>query len=315
MSSDNSDVAIGVTVSNGYFSTLPSETLAKVTTELTPLRVKFLELNGGTTTNPLSKTDPAGIYSGLCMVKVKKTGVLSDRDIIGELGRNIVIEPFSKENLGPNSYDVNLGEWYYKINNIEDMPEFFCIDNPKHIAQHWGLDPYDNSTDEKGNRTYGAQRAMLIDSEDDAKMYGVAVGDRVIVIPPSHTFLCHTQQFIGGRNSITTEMSSRSSTGRAAVCVCNDAGLGDAGFISRWTMEIRNNGIVPVVLKVGLKIAQIKFLTVTSEPLISYEKRGQYQTSSDIAEIMRTWSPATMIPSKAVEYIRSQANKLQSINQ
>ncbi len=38
--------------------------------------------------------------------------ILSDRQILDEISRgNIVVEPFSRENLGSNSYDVHLGKW------------------------------------------------------------------------------------------------------------------------------------------------------------------------------------------------------------
>ena len=38
--------------------------------------------------------------------------ILSDKQILEEIkNKNIVIEPFSRENLGTNSYDVHLGKW------------------------------------------------------------------------------------------------------------------------------------------------------------------------------------------------------------
>jgi len=38
--------------------------------------------------------------------------ILSDRQILAEIKHgNIVIEPFARENLGSNSYDVHLGKW------------------------------------------------------------------------------------------------------------------------------------------------------------------------------------------------------------
>ncbi|MGL4346811.1 MAG: dCTP deaminase [Chitinophagaceae bacterium] len=38
--------------------------------------------------------------------------ILSDKQILEEMGNgNIIIQPFKKENLGSNSYDVHLGKW------------------------------------------------------------------------------------------------------------------------------------------------------------------------------------------------------------
>ena len=48
--------------------------------------------------------------------------ILSDRMILGEMKKgNIVLEPFRRENLGTNSYDVHLGKWlaFYK-NDVLD---------------------------------------------------------------------------------------------------------------------------------------------------------------------------------------------------
>ena len=45
--------------------------------------------------------------------------VLSDNDILRELGSNVVITPFNKGNLGNCSYDVTLGEHYYRDNGID----------------------------------------------------------------------------------------------------------------------------------------------------------------------------------------------------
>ncbi len=44
--------------------------------------------------------------------------ILSDKQILEEINnKNIVIEPFSRENLGSNSYDVHLGKWLAVYNS------------------------------------------------------------------------------------------------------------------------------------------------------------------------------------------------------
>ncbi len=44
--------------------------------------------------------------------------ILSDKQILHEINnKNIVIEPFSRENLGSNSYDVHLGKWLAVYNS------------------------------------------------------------------------------------------------------------------------------------------------------------------------------------------------------
>jgi dCTP deaminase len=232
--------------------------------------------------------------------------VLSDSQILSELGHNVVIEPFIKEHLSSNSHDVTLGEWYYHpapswaTGGDRGRPQFFCIDNPEHIAQYWGLSPENEDVDDKGCKTYGAKRAHLVTTKDEAIMYGVEVGDKIIVIEPGVTILSNTEEFIGGRGNITTQMHARSSTGRSCISVCMCAGLGDVGFCNRYCMEIKNHGLETVVLKTGLMIAQISF-HYCGPVLNPYTNKGQYQTTDDIEVLKATWSPTMMIPSSAIK--------------
>ena len=67
--------------------------------------------------------------------------ILSDKKILEEIEKgNIVIEPFDRQNLGTNSYDVHLGKWisvyendildaksHNKIRNIEIPEEGFVL--------------------------------------------------------------------------------------------------------------------------------------------------------------------------------------------
>lgn len=49
--------------------------------------------------------------------------------------------------------------------------------------------------------------------------------DLIIWIKPGETILCHTNEFIGGRSSVTTMMKARSSMGRNFIEVCKCAGI------------------------------------------------------------------------------------------
>ena len=92
-------------------------------------------------------------------------------------------------------------------------------------------------------------------------------------------------------------MLSRSTWGRNGVAVCFDAGWGDPGYINRWTMEIYNlNQRHSVVLPVGERIAQIVF-SHTGEVSGEYSNlSGKYQTSDDLQELIKNWSPEQMLP-------------------
>ncbi|WAE39425.1 MAG: dCTP deaminase, dUMP-forming [Methanophagales virus GBV301] len=164
--------------------------------------------------------------------------MLSDSEILEEIKKgNIVIEPFRREQLNSNSYDVRLGEYY-------------AVEFPYSQV----LDPYDKELVEKHWRIKKAT-------------------DR-IVIHSGETILAHTQEIIGGRNNIASKMNARSSLGRLGISVCKCAGFGDVGFINKWTMEITNHlPSTSIVLHVGMRVAQISFFRVG---YVLEEYKGKY---------------------------------------
>lgn len=178
--------------------------------------------------------------------------LLSDKRIVEELATgNIVIEPYERRQLGTNSYDVRLGEWYYVPNRNLTQVNFFDEASAKAF---WG-------------EPIKAESGYIVVREGD-------------------TILAHTQEVVGGRNGYTTSMRARSSIGRSALSVCKCAGMGDVGFISKWTMEISNHSQTAIVLPVGCRIAQICFYEV-GETLEEY--RGKYGQQPE-------WTPEDMIP-------------------
>lgn len=209
--------------------------------------------------------------------------VLSDNDIVHELGKDVVIEPFFRDQVGPNSYDTTLGAFYWtrQENAFSDSAPFNPL-NAEHVKRFWGVEA-------------GPRRAETVSLEHDAKRFGVMVGDEVIVIPANQLILAHTSEFIGGRGRVTTMMKARSTIGRGGLTICSCAGLGDVGFFNRYVYEIHNRNPVPVVLKVGSRIGQIMFMR-TGQVLVPYEKRGQYQHTANITELIETWTPFDMIP-------------------
>ncbi len=184
--------------------------------------------------------------------------LLSDKQIMAEMeSGNVVIEPFEERQLGTNSYDVRLGPYYF-------MPNHNMLSV--------------NFTDEK-----------------DAEAFWLGpyfAEDGVIRIRPGDTILAHTEETVGGRNGFTTSMRARSSIGRSCLSVCKCAGVGDVGYISRWTMEITNHSHAMMVLPVGLRVAQILFYQV-GETLHEYQ--GKYGSWHD-------WSPKDMLPKLYRDY-------------
>lgn len=216
--------------------------------------------------------------------------VLSKEDILKHIKENnVVIEPFDIAQLSNTSYDVRLGKYFYRQQNL---------------VHTQALNPFSK---ESINSMYStlekAQKVSQIRSKINL-FENLNDNDEVILVAPNETILAHTIEFIGGKNgtknlpAITTEMRARSSVGRIGIGVCKCAGWGDIGYVNRWTMEITNFSTSIIPLPVGLRIAQIIFHTSsTVEELDIYDKKGgKYQTFDEIETLKAKWRPEDMLP-------------------
>ncbi len=214
---------------------------------------------------------------------------LSDRKILEEMKKgDIIIQPFDRRNLATSSYDVTLGEYYYREQKPNYILSHYNIYNKKHTDHVWGKKPIKAERADKVFKTFTA-----------FEWEGISPEDKIILLEPGETILAHTNEFIGGRNHITTMMKARSSLGRSFIEVCKCAGWGDVGYINRWTMEITNNSrhyAIPLV--VGRRIAQIIFFETGPilDTNIDYAKAGKYQSSQDINKLKKIWKPDAMLP-------------------
>lgn len=212
--------------------------------------------------------------------------LLSDINILKEMQKgNIIITSFDSQKLNSASYDVSLGDAYYREQRPENGNNIYSPWNEADSEKVWGS----TSQHAEVALEFTARTGILLPSD-------IQPHNRIILISPHETILCHTDEFIGGKYEITSSMHARSSTGRNFIEVCKCAGLGDVGYINRWTMEVTNNSqywIIPLV--VGRRLSQIEFHFVgpTSK---DYATAGKYQTSSDVDELMVRWKPEDMLP-------------------
>ncbi len=197
---------------------------------------------------------------------------------------NIIIFPFELPNLNTTSYDARLGIHFYREQQFKGTRGL--------------LEPFS----EKSVRRYWGQPQEAAPATDwiaaNGPLEHINAQDRLIVIGPGETILAHTFEFIGGRNCVSTEMRARSSMGRIGVTVCKCAGWGDLGYINRWTMEMTNHlSDLTVVLPAGMRVAQLIFYQVDPLRGQTYAlESGKYQTTDDVAEMIRSWKPDDMIP-------------------
>lgn len=223
------------------------------------------------------------------MSEISTSGVFSNTEIIQAIEDGHIIQyPSAPELINGSSVDVRLGynfyvtdrstkqEGLYNPYDEEDVERYFgepLIARP--LRDHEGL-----------HRKLGLETLKGIDPDHP-----------LIILRPHERILGHTHEFIGIDETGTSSMWAKSTTGRNGITVCKDAGLGDPGYFNRWTMEIENsNESEHVPLPVGMAIAQLVFFHTGPVKSNYTELSGNYQTSSDIKELVRDWQPSLMLP-------------------
>ncbi len=211
---------------------------------------------------------------------------LSDRRILEHMkAGTVVVEPFVRENLATSSYDVTLGEWYFREQPPVEHKKIFNIYNRGDVERVWHTTPHRARTAKEALKSFNFE------------FEGIRPDDKVILMEPGETILAHTNEFIGGRDIVTTMMKARSSLGRSFINVCKCAGWGDVGYVNRWTMEISNASqhyIIPLV--VGRRIAQLVFFETGPIAGKDYTASGKYQVSTDMKKLKKEWKPEQMLP-------------------
>lgn len=211
---------------------------------------------------------------------------LSDKKILDRMkDGTVVIEPFDRKNLSTSSYDVTLGEWYFREKPPQDHKKVFNLYSKSDNEKVWGAEPH------------RAKTAKQSFSNFNFNYDGIRPEDKVILLEPGETILAHTNEFIGGRTEVTSMMKARSSMGRSFINVCKCAGWGDVGYINRWTMEIQNSSqhyIIPLV--VGRRIAQMVFYETGPIAGKDYAETGKYNPYKELKDLKKNWDPHMMLP-------------------
>lgn len=200
--------------------------------------------------------------------------------IIEEMQVGSIVSDGSREDIRTSHIDVRLGRHYWS----------------QRIRKNW---LYDRLTEIMMMRRMAVAKDVLLDGNyirpgsDDPKEWFVeheADADGNIILLPHSMTLCHTEEFIGTTvPRIVPNIDTRSTAARFGFQVHLAAGIGDAGFTSRWTLEVYNTWSVPVVLRAGERIACIRFWEVTgNEALYS----GAYNATRE------QWTPEMMLPKR-----------------
>lgn len=169
---------------------------------------------------------------------------LSDRDILQRIkAGEIKIKPFVRANLQPASYDLRL---------------------------------------HRNFRVFRSKAVTHIDVKqpfDVTELIKVKKG-RALVVYPGEFILASTYEKIGLPNDLVGILEGRSSLGRLGLVIHATASRVNPGFEGYLTFEISNVSPLPIKLYVGMSVAQLGFVTLSSPVKLPYgtkKLKSKYQ--------------------------------------
>ena len=168
--------------------------------------------------------------------------ILSDRDIKKALkDKRIVVKPKPnlKEQLGSSSLDLRLG------------PHFRVF---KHRKQPY-VDPLDPAS------TEGMTDEVTVTRKEP------------YIIHPNEFVLGSTIEWVEWTDDIAARIEGRSSLGRLGLVVHSTASHIDAGWRGAITLELRNIGMLPILLYPKMRICQLMFEPLSSPAEQPYTKK------------------------------------------
>jgi len=119
-----------------------------------------------------------------------------------------------------------------------------------------------------------------IDLDDENKIVYENM-DSHLVIPPDSLILSTTLERVEIPDDLVGRVLGRSSLGRLGVSVHQTAGYIDPGFKGQITLELINEGPVPVTISPGQRVCQIVFEYLSSPAAEPYgHDDSQYQNQS-----------------------------------
>ncbi len=157
---------------------------------------------------------------------------------------HIVIEPFDRSLLNPNSVNLRMGE---ELLIYERIPR-----------------PLDAKTGEGIGETY-------LDMRVEPKIKRFKIPDEGLILEPGQLYIGHTKEYTETRNFVPC-IEGRSSVARLGLCVHITAGFGDVGFCGQWTTEM--TVVHPLRVYRDVPICQISYSTIEGA-IMPYH--GKYQ--------------------------------------
>lgn len=173
--------------------------------------------------------------------------ILSDRDIkkyLREGKIKVIPKPNFKEQLGPCSLDLHLGNTF-KVFKHTECP-FIDLKNHKMTLEK-------------------IMTQIKIS------------GKKPLILRPGDFVLAITQENFELPPDIMVRLDGRSSLGRLGLVVHSTAARFDPGWRGRALMEIGNLGVIPIALYPGIRICSLTFETLSSPAEIPYLKQRDHK--------------------------------------
>ena len=201
--------------------------------------------------------------------------LLSDSAVLRHLDYgSIVIEPFDPTRLNTDSYDLELGPFFWRYDRMLNR-------RPADMAKGKGFTLVDARED----------GGVWLDPGERVLGHSVEIAGGTVGIPPDQT---GTPVPV----AVTSHLQATSTAGRHGLTVCECAGWGDVGFVNIWTFEITNKLFDRMWLPVGAIVAQVAFSQV-EVPTAQYSAKGGHTyvlDTLDPEEIRAKWTPDNMLP-------------------
>lgn len=165
--------------------------------------------------------------------------VLVDSEILRAIDqyKSIVIEPFDRNSLGTNSYDVHLAKTLKCYKPIRGVFERYTIE---------------------------------LDCSKPNPTYDIEIPEEGFVLRPGTLYLASTVEYTESREHLPF-LNGKSSIGRLGLSIHVTAGTGDVGFRGHWTMELFV--IHPLRIKAGMAIGQLLWFNTNEAPDVPYDRK------------------------------------------
>lgn len=165
---------------------------------------------------------------------------LSDTDILLAVkSGEVTLKPFDESRLNPASYDILLGNTFL----LNDAYTSVVIDPTKKI--------------------YAKTREVRLKDGEE------------FILRPGISVLGTSKDYFGS-DSLLIQLSGKSSLARVGLMIHNTAGIVNPGHYLNITLEITNQNNIPIVLRPGMKIAQLTFSKLSSPTRQSYKDVGRF---------------------------------------